>query len=432
MRMMLLLAACTTAVACTDTAVAPAVIGTAGGGDAVGSDGQLGDGAVAADGAKTAADGAVAPGGETAVGADGAIQNDTVATVEVTPIADAPAQPDAAPPADTTLPDGFVPPDIATAEVVYTPDAAQPDGATAKYQLCSALLTCVWVSCGGNWDATCANVCLGSAGAAATAAIAPYLTCVNAYCTNGLCAGNPSKTCVAECAGQKCNFPAIACGADGKTGSAECALAFGCLDSCKEKGAECSFACYANLSKPAQTQLDALFSCAIAAGGQDPFGACPSQALTCFASGKSGSGGCAPLFGCIDGCNKLNDSQKVGCMSACWAAATPTAQQQWVAISKCINAPNAACAGTLTACAAPTGNKTCLDTVTCWGNCDKGGQKADCHLGCLTAASVAESNKAADLFICMGTLCKPCNGNKACEDECVKTKCATQFTNCLK
>ncbi len=428
-------------VACAEPNVAPAIVGAASGGDAAVGDGALGDGS--SSGAGDSAGATSGDGGTTADGVRGAsdgraVGSDVAPVADASPVNDATAVADAAPtvdavgPGDTTLADGFVPPDIATAEVVYTADAPQSDGAIAKYQLCSSLLTCVWVACGGSTDPKCADICLGVASAAASAAVQPYLSCVNAYCVNGLCAGNPDKNCINQCAGQKCIFPAIACGADGKTGSADCVSAFGCMDTCKEKGPDCNYGCYGNLSKAAQTQFDTLFNCAAAAGGQDAFAACPGQALTCIAAGKTGSGGCAPLFSCMDGCEKLPENSKAGCMAGCWSSASPTSQQQWVAISKCLANPTQSCAATLATCAGPKGTKTCLDAVTCWGQCDKEGQKSECHFGCLAAASAVEANKAAELFMCIGTQCKTCKGDKNCESDCTKTKCGTVFASCLK
>ena len=422
---------------CATENVAPVIVGTAGAADTALGDGGLGDGASAtgdgqvtpgpgADGQTSGTDGQIAAtdsatGGETAVLTDGSIADGTAVGPDgVQPVTDAP------PPADGTGgPETSVTPDIAM-------DSAQPDGAVAKYQLCSQLLTCVWVACGGTPDPKCAEPCLGVASASATAGVTPYLDCVKNYCINGKCAGTPTAQCMNDCVGQKCMFTVIGCGADGKTGTEPCFTAFDCLEACKEKGAECSYACYSKLTKAAQNQLDALFNCANASGGSDPFAACPSQAYTCIAGGKSGSGGCSTLWVCMDSCNGLPEGDKVGCLGNCWGAASASAQKQWIDISKCLASPVAPCGQTLATCAEPKGTKTCLDALGCWDACEKAQKKADCHLGCLSAASPVEATKVGNLLVCMGSQCKACNGDKTCEGDCVKAKCKTEFEGCLK
>lgn len=418
--------------ACQGNEVAPAVVGNVGGADAQMTDGQLGDGAgtAASDGATTAGDGASPAGSDAAASSDGPASGDSAGSLtDVSVGADGGAQVSdtAQPPADTASPpvDGVVTPDVPL-------DAAQADGAVAKYQLCSQLLTCAWVACGNSADPNCAAPCLSVASPTATAAITPYLSCVKNNCVAGACAKDPSPKCIGDCVGAKCMMAAIACGADGKYGPEPCPSAFSCLEGCKDKGPECSYGCYAKLSKPAQAQMDALFTCAAAAGDQDAFAACPAQALTCIASGKTGSGGCAALFVCMDSCNSLPEAAKVGCLANCWGTATPTAQTQWIEISKCMQAPAVPCGQTFASCAEPKGTKTCLDALACWDTCDKGQKKADCHLGCLSAASPVEATKAGNLLVCMGSKCQACKGDKTCEDQCAKTTCKADFEACLK
>ncbi|MBM4342018.1 MAG: hypothetical protein FJ100_01375 [Deltaproteobacteria bacterium] len=416
--------------ACQGTDVAPATIGNVGGADVASADGKLGDGAAPTADAGAISDGGVSGGTETAAGTDAAVVQDGAVAVpdtalgpdNGTPVTDS-GQPttDGAEP----LPDGVVTPDVPL-------DAAQPDGAVAKYQLCSQLLTCVWVACGNSADPNCAAPCLSVASPLAAAGVAPYLNCAKNNCIAGACAKDPSPKCIGDCVGAKCMMAAIACGADGKYGPEPCPSAFGCLEGCKDKGPECSYGCYAKLSKPAQAQMDALFTCAAAAGDKDAFEACPSQALTCIAGGKTGSGNCTSLFVCMDSCNSLPEAAKVGCLGGCWGTATPAAQSLWIAISKCMQAPAAPCGQTFATCAEPKGTKTCLDALGCWDGCDKAQKKADCHLGCLSAASPVEATKAGNLLVCMGAKCDSCKGDKTCESECTKTKCKTEFESCLK
>lgn len=420
MRNYLILLASIAIAACDGGTVAPATVGTSSGADAAKTDGALGDGASSGSADGTAGDTSGIAGSDLGAASDGSLSDAAGSDLASAGNDTSTTGSDAA----ATGSDSGSPPPL---------DAAQPDGAVAKYQLCSQLLSCVFVACGGSADPKCADICLGSASPLAASGVAPFLSCVTNYCVNGMCAGNQSAKCIGDCTGQKCIVPAIACGADGKSGGADCTTVFGCIDGCKEKGLDCMSGCYAALTKGGQKQLDDLVACGNASGGKDPFAACPSQALTCIAAGKSGTGKCAPLFACMDGCNSLSgDAAKTTCLSGCWSSATPAAQQQWIEISKCINAPTPSCGPALAACAEPSGTKTCLDAIGCWGACDAAQKKADCHLGCITAATPAEGNKAANLLICVGSQCKYCNGDKTCEDTCTKTKCKAELDNCLK
>lgn len=390
---------------CSEDPTTPTVVGTATGADAAGSDASLGDGAAAGnDGGASDA----ATGGDSAGAAGDAAVVDTAAP-------------------DTTAgsADGVVASDGA---------AADADAQSAKYPVCSQLLTCVAVACGGEPPGSkCGEPCMAGGSDAAKAAIAPYLGCVNQYCTLGLCAGNPTAQCMSDCSWSKCMAKALKCGADGASGAGVCISAFGCLDGCKDKGLACLFGCYAALDKSAQAQFDALTDCATAAGGTDPFAQCPGQAMTCMSAGKSGSGDCMNLILCADGCNAAkNDGEKMACLGGCWGNATAAAQQAWLEVAKCNDKPSSNCPQALTTCIPPGGAKTCLDTLGCWDACDKAVPKdAKCPFACLQAASPAEGPKVAALIYCMNAKCATCKGDKSCQDACVKDKCATEWKACL-
>lgn len=305
------------------------------------------------------------------------------------------------------------------------------DAASAKYPLCSQLLTCVGVACASGNDPACAAPCLAGASATAAAAIKPFLDCSAQFCAKGLCAGSSDPGCLGNCAWQKCLAPALACGADGKSGTADCASAFGCLEGCKNQGGNCAFGCYAALSPAAQDQFDNLGACSTAAGSADPFGACPSQALTCLSAGKTGNSDCFALLGCTAGCEQGSDAAKAACIGACWSQASKDAQGQWIAVLQCGNSASAACATPLLSCVQPSGTKNCLDTLGCWGACDKAGSGDACGLQCLRDASAAEGKKVIALTQCVAEQCASCKGDKACEDQCTQQKCKAALTSCL-
>ncbi len=375
---------------CAEPDVAPATVGTSASADALGADASL-DGNPATD-----------AGGADAAAPDGATSDAT--------------------PSDTAPVDG------AAAD---SGDAGAVDSAASKYPLCSKLLTCVGVACSSAAGIDCAQPCLSGASPAAAAAIQPFLQCADQYCAKGLCAGVSDANCLLNCAWQKCISAAMACGGDGKKGEASCASAFGCMEGCKDKGGTCIFDCYSAMSSAAQAQFDALGGCSAAAGGKDPFAACPNQALTCLAGGKTGSDDCWKLASCSSACEKLSDGAKSLCIGDCWSKATKEAQAQWIAVIQCGDQASSACYSPLVQCIAPSGTKTCLDTLGCWETCDKGGSGDACGLQCLHDASPSEGAKVVALMQCMADKCGSCKGAKSCEDKCLQEQCKAPLTACL-
>ena len=321
--------------------------------------------------------------------------------------------------------------DAAGGDVGTAVDVGEPDAAAAKYPKCSQLLTCVGVACNSSSGIDCAQPCMSGASATSAAAIQPFLQCADQYCAKGLCAGLNDPKCLLSCAWQKCMASAMACGGDGKTGQATCTSAFGCMEGCKDKGGTCIFDCYAALSAAAQAQFDALGACAAAAGGKDAFSACPNQALTCVAGGKTGTDDCWKLSSCSTDCDKLSEGAKAMCIGDCWGKATKAAQAQWIAVVQCGDQSGGACLTPLVTCIAPSGTKTCLDTLGCWEACDKA-QKGDaCGFQCLRDATPNEGKKVIALMQCMADKCAACKGAKDCENKCLNDQCKPILNACL-
>jgi hypothetical protein len=319
----------------------------------------------------------------------------------------------------------------ANANDVNPSDANATDAAPAKYPLCSQLLTCVGVACSSANTIDCAAPCLAGASAAASAAIKPFLDCTDQACAKGLCAGSSDPKCLGNCGWDKCLTPALACGADGKSGTADCSSAFGCLEGCKNQGGNCAFNCYAALSPTAQVQLNNLSACSAAAGNQDAFSVCPNQALTCLTGGKTGSDDCWKLLGCTSACDQGSDAVKAQCVGTCWSKASKDAQGQWISVLQCGDSSTPACATPLLTCVQPSGAKTCLDTLGCWETCSKAAAGDSCGLQCLRDASPAEGKKVVDLMQCIAQQCGSCKGDQTCEDKCTQEKCKPALTGCL-
>ena len=387
---------------CAEEPVAPATLGTSASADALAADASL-DGSAASD----------ATSGDTAT-TDATVGDGTTADGTTT---DGTAS-------DATAADSS-PSDIAAL------DGNAADAAPAKYPLCSQLLTCVGVACSSASTIDCAQPCLSGASAISGAAIQPFLKCTDQYCAKGLCAGVSDPKCLMNCSWQKCLGAAMACGGDGKTGTATCASAFGCMEGCKDKGGTCIFDCYAALSGAAQAQFDALGACSAAAGGKDPFEVCPNQALTCIADGKTGTDDCWKLASCTNSCEKLGEGAKAICIGECWAKASKVAQAQWIAIIQCGEQSSAACSAPLVTCIAPSGTKTCLDTLGCWETCNKASSGDMCGMQCLHDASPTEGKKVVELMQCMAAKCGSCKGAKDCEDKCLQEQCKAALNGCL-
>jgi len=325
--------------------------------------------------------------------------------------------------------------DAATDAITATADAAVDavGDAAAKYGVCSNLFLCSQVACGQSMPKGCAQVCIDAASAEAQAQYLPFGLCVEQYCREGLCKNSSDVACMGNCAWQKCYGKLLPCGADGKTGSATCDAMIGCYEKCKKDGAMCMFNCYATLSTAAQSDYQAMNDCFVAAGGDDPGKSCPDQLFKCIAGGKSGAKSCFDTLLCTGTCDKLADSEKFGCIAACYTQATAADQKAFLSVSKCMGGTwNANCADDLLTCTNPSGTKNCLEAIMCIDPCKATGKnEGACIFSCMNQASKPEAKKYLELFMCMAGQCKSCNGDAKCEDTCSKAKCQTQLTACL-
>lgn len=311
-------------------------------------------------------------------------------------------------------------------------DVGTKDTSPPKYPTCSALLQCGAGACSATgWLDGCDKVCLDNASAAAQTGWAPIATCIDTQCKKGVCAGSSDPNCIGSCVGQKCLTKLAACGADGKTGSANCSSYYTCLTGCKNGGSNCVGDCYAALSAAAQAQIGNVDACVSAAGGADPFATCPEQSLSCLANGATGSATCEEAWACTAGCTG-NEGQKAACMGTCFGKASSAAQAAFAKVVICEEkGAKVGCPDAYIGCLNPTGTKTCVEALNCYKTCNQADPvaKAKCSFGCLDAASAVEAKKAVVYGACTDT-CN-CAGDQACETKCNQTTCKTALDACL-
>lgn len=380
------------------------VIGISAAGDASSqADGQIGDGA-SADLVGTSDTAATDD-----TGADGQAADAAPGDVQVTDMTGSDAQG-----SDAQAPDAVA-------------DGLTSDGSVAKYAACSTLFYCSQLACFPDFAAGCEQTCTGAATPAAAAQIAPVFACVDQLCRSGLCEGASDPKCVSDCAYKRCGYKMVECTSDGAKGNAGCDSVFTCIAGCKDD-IKCQGACFGAMNANGQAEFEALMSCASAAGGTDPFKACPGQALKCAAGGKTGAAGCMDTLGCFESCPK-NDTGNCG--GICFGKATAEAQKQVIVAAKCFdNNTDPSCAGALASCIDPKGSKNCVDTIGCLEKCGKSNDA--CNMVCFQAASKAELQKFLALFQCSDAACKAkCAGNQSCEGVCSKQACPAQWNACL-
>lgn len=310
---------------------------------------------------------------------------------------------------------------------------ALADSGPAKYPACISLIGCVAQSCPAtNWSTGCDAACLPGASPAVASAYASVSSCIENTCRDGLCKGSSDPKCIGECIGKKCMNKIAVCGADGKTGQAQCGSYFTCTAACgsDKDPLGCVSGCYAALSTSAQSQYAALDACVSAAGGADAFASCPEQALTCLAAGASGSKTCLEALSCSGACDTGTDAQKAACMTACWSQTSAKGQTAFAAALKCNASSKTGCVDAMLTCTEPNGIGTCTASLTCMQGCQQSDPqaKSTCFYGCLHSASPAEAKKNLELQVCMGG-CN-CKGDQKCTDTCLTTTCKAQLTAC--
>jgi len=166
--------------------------------------------------------------------------------------------------------------------------------------------------------------------------------------------------------------------------------------------------------------------------GQEPVSAeCGAKFLAC--ANPTGSGDCYSGLGCVDTCQKAAGGKLDGpqCVFKCAHALTPAAAADFWAAASCLgnSGAEATCSPILLKCVAPTGSKTCVDTVTCMKTCPE--NDGTCLFGCLKAASSAAADSAWKFALCGQTCDGKCaGGSSTCAIECMSSTCPTELAAC--
>ncbi len=268
----------------------------------------------------------------------------------------------------------------------------------------------------------------------------------------------PGETCsLGQClAASGCNPPCT--GSDvcqggqcvsGATGSLGCAQVSACIAGCQPGDDACKAGCTAQGTLLAQTELKAFTSCmqatckAIADAGKQNetmfcvYTYCGNEAAACLGAG---SGDCAGLNNCLNGCGS-----SAICTSSCNADASKQAATDFYGLMTCVDdkcgfgSTDATCAQNQCSAAyqkclgsgsTTTGGgtlTTCAQIAQCQGACN--GNVA-CAKAC-TAAGTDAAKAAVNAFInCRDGKCGSFCPNGAQCSSCVLQYCAAEFDAC--
>ncbi len=155
---------------------------------------------------------------------------------------------------------------------------------------------------------------------------------------------------------------------------------------------------------------------------------CPNQFLSCVSNDQHGTADCQATFSCAMG----YPGKLLTIGAKCYANGTLDAQLQVGGLISCETKPNTqSCFQAIGNCydqgAAAT--NTCMQTVNCTQAC---GSAQECVWTCLGKANPAGRKAIDALGNCLVTVCGPkCNGDQTCQNACLGTDCAAQFSACM-
>jgi hypothetical protein len=315
-----------------------------------------------------------------------------------------------------------------TADATDTPDTT-PTGLT-----CQQAGDCAIADCSAKDGAPgCGVSCITQLDPAHKTRFENSWNCIFDKCVNATCKdAQDGDGCMDDCVGQKCAVELSLCVDSGTPGTSDCGASVTCFDKCKLDSAPfaCWDTCWNGSSKAAQGKLEAMVKCVDAVeGNADPMEACGIQVVSCLADGKKGPKACYEVLSCMEGCSK---GAGPDCVAACVSSGTEDAQQTFADLVPCLDQDmSAACMTKFVACAAPSGTKTCAETVTCIDDKCVNSDGPSCPLTCAHEATPAEGKKFADMMECVVPCQNACKDDKACKDKCPMETCQTQTAACM-
>lgn len=229
-----------------------------------------------------------------------------------------------------------------------------------------------------------------------------YGTCTELYaCAQASCGTSATQGCESGCVGKAKD-----------TAASEIALYVGCMDD----------VCRAVVCKD-----DKSVTCMAACSAQR----CSPLLLPCLSAKKSGSNGCAVIFGAEDGCAKAQDAFK--CLAASYDTLAPAQQSAWLAMRQCLAASTAVdrwgdCLDTVVACTSngKIGPGGCHDVMACEAGCGAAAHLYSCIGKCAAGAGKLAQIAYTGLRKCLAAIDakQPTGGDCLAEalDECAPGK----------
>ncbi len=204
----------------------------------------------------------------------------------------------------------------------------------------------------------------------------------------------------------------------------DCLSLIGCVaQGCSASGwaPGCDAVCLTGASATVATEYAGVSACientcrnGLCSGSTDPkcIGDCIGQKCitkiaVCGADGKTGVSACGSFFPCVTAC--ATDPNPLQCVSACYAALSPTAQTEYAAVDACTGAAGgsdafSACPQQVLTCLAggATGSKSCIDALSCSSVCNTGtdAQKSACMTACWSQTTADGQSAFAGAMKC--------------------------------
>ncbi len=157
---------------------------------------------------------------------------------------------------------------------------------------------------------------------------------------------------------------------------------------------------------------------------------CAAPFLACTSNGAQGTQSCSDAWQC----SKQYPDKLLTISAKCYSAASAKAQQQFSAVIGCVSKPQTkGCIPEINACfsAGAAATASCSSSLTCINGCNN---DEICGFTCIGQASPAATALIDAIWACSLNVCTPkCAGSSdpACQDDCMKSDCQSEFVQCL-
>jgi hypothetical protein len=307
---------------------------------------------------------------------------DTVAPDSAVPDATAETAGDAVTPPD-------VPAEAAADATPPVPDVSLPD-LSREGESCYDMVQCgIAFGCAPS-DATCWEKCKGDASDMALWKFDGVISCVVQRCADI----PPDQE--GDCLWEQCGLELFVC--VGGQGQDTCETAVECMLACAKDDGMCPLECMSH-SSPETVEEAYTLVVAGQSGSESMF----VWMLECV--GGQGTGSCADLMTCLEGCGPNGEGGDGSCYFLCMKEASPEAADLWMEAMKCGEDP---CFDKLVECVGGSGDKECKDAVKCMQGCPQGDSDPSCFFDCVGSTSVQGAKDLTALMVCLQ---EKCGGN---------------------